>query len=266
MHATSARWRQSRYSGSCGGRSEALSCCSSVHAQGHKECCGRVWRLACEDDDEYLLWNDVLPTAHRLAGLLQSALRCGRQRETILQDRLQVGPRRLVPPRQRWGVESRGDADGVKCLSVEQVERLTGRVERDAKCGRDLRIVEQAEHQVLGAHPAIASPARLFPGSDVGRPGVVRLRCSRSGRHHRSLPYLRCTDCRVTPSASPICCQVHPCARAAATLEASTRSASRCNAKAARSPRAGSSESTALPMSWASILSVYLDSLDVTQD
>ena len=62
------------------------------------------------------------------------------------------------------------------------------------------------------------------------------------GGHDDSLLYLVCTDWRVTPKASPICCHDQPFSRADATWFASTLSARRCSANEARNPMAGSSD------------------------
>jgi hypothetical protein len=95
---------------------------------------------------------------------------------------------------------------------------------------------------VIRAISAITSATSLFTGLQTYGPGVERLWRNGFGDHDDSLLYLVCTDWRVTPKASPICCQDQPFSRADATLLASTLSARRWSANEARSPMAGSSD------------------------
>src|ERR1700722_7043089 len=95
---------------------------------------------------------------------------------------------------------------------------------------------------MIGAISPIAPAPSFFAGLETDSPDVKRLWRYRFGGHDDSLLYLVCTDWRVTPSASPICCHDQPFSRADATWCASTRSARRWSASEARSPIAGSSD------------------------
>src|SRR5487761_2299853 len=95
---------------------------------------------------------------------------------------------------------------------------------------------------MIGAISAITSATSLFTGLQTDGPGVKRLSRNGFGGHDDSLLYLVCTDWRVTPKASPICCHDQPFSRADATWFASTLSARRWSANEARSPIAGSSD------------------------
>src|ERR1700740_2606862 len=106
----------------------------------------------------------------------------------------------------------------------------------------DRGILQQGEQEVIGAGPAITPAAGLLTGLQIDGPRVMHLWPSGFGGHDDSLPYLVCTDWRVTPRASPICCHDQPFSRADATWCASTLSARRWSASEARSPIAGSSD------------------------
>src|SRR5580698_521521 len=95
---------------------------------------------------------------------------------------------------------------------------------------------------MIGARSAITSATSFLAGLQIDGPAVKRLWHRGFGRHDDSLLYLVCTDWRVTPKASPICCHDQPLFRAEATLFASTLSARRWSANEARSPIAGSSD------------------------
>src|SRR5580704_12375282 len=103
-------------------------------------------------------------------------------------------------------------------------------------------MLQQGEQDVIGASAAITSASSLFTGLQIHAPAVKHLWRKGFGGHDDSLLYLECTDWRVTPNASPICCHDQPFSRANATWCASTLSARRCSANEARSPIAGSSD------------------------
>jgi hypothetical protein len=111
-----------------------------------------------------------------------------------------------------------------------------------AQYGFDRGILEQGEQDVIGAVSAITSATSLLTGLQTDGPGVKRLWRNGFGNHDDSLLYLVWTDWRVTPKASPICCQDQLFSRADATWFASTLSARRWSANEARSPIAGSSD------------------------
>src|SRR6202034_1648319 len=112
--------------------------------------------------------------------------------------------------------------------------------------------------EVIGARSAITSATSLLTGPQIDGPGVEHLRHDWFGGHEDSLWYLVCTDWRVTPKASPICCHDQPFSRAAATWSASTLSARRWSANEARSPSDGSLDAIAEAMSSA-FMDVSLD-------
>src|SRR5580693_3698885 len=122
----------------------------------------------------------------------------------------------------------------------------------------DRWILEQGEQDVIGTSSAITSSTSLLTSLQIDGPGVKRRRRNGFGGHDDSLLYLVCTDWRVTPRASPICCHDQPCARAAATWFASTLSARRWSANEARSPIAGSSDER-FTLSSSMSMSVNLD-------
>src|SRR5580704_6671637 len=113
----------------------------------------------------------------------------------------------------------------------------------------DRRILQQGEQDVIGARSAVTSATSFLTGLQVDGPDVTHLWCNRFGGHDDSLLYLVCTDWRVTPKASPICCHDQPSSRADATFFASTLSARRWSANEARSPMAGSSDERFRPSS-----------------
>src|SRR5580693_2708995 len=113
----------------------------------------------------------------------------------------------------------------------------------------DRGILQQGEQEVIGAGSAITSATGLLTGPQIDGPRVMHLWPNRFGGHDDSLLYLVCTDWRVTPKASPICCHDQPFPRADATWFASTLSARRCSASEARSPTAGSSDERFTPSS-----------------
>src|SRR5271170_3614532 len=119
---------------------------------------------------------------------------------------------------------------------------LASLLQAHAQHGFGRGIFQQGEQEVIGAGPAIPSAAGLLAGPQVDGPGVEHLWRDGLGGHDDSLVYLACTDWRVMPKASPICCHDQPFSRADATWCASTRSARRWSASEARSPVAGSSD------------------------
>src|SRR5580692_3205306 len=106
----------------------------------------------------------------------------------------------------------------------------------------DRGILQHGEQEVISAGPAITPATGLLTGLQIDGPRVMRLWHNGSGGHDGSLLYLVCTDWRVTPRASPICCHDQPFSRADATWCASTLSARRWSASEARRPIAGSSD------------------------
>src|SRR4029077_530498 len=120
------------------------------------------------------------------------------------------------------------------------VKALASLLQAHAQHGFDRGILQQGEQEVIGASSTIASATSLLTGLQIDGPGVKRLWYHGFAGHDESLLYLVCTDWRVAPGASPICCHDQPFSRAAATWFASTLSARRWSANEARSPSAGS--------------------------
>jgi len=94
----------------------------------------------------------------------------------------------------------------------------------------DRGVLEQGEQEVIGAGSAITPSTGLLTRLQVDGPGVQHFWSDGFGGHDDSLLYLVCTDWRVTPRASPICCHDQPFSRADATQFASTLSARRWSA------------------------------------
>jgi hypothetical protein len=141
---------------------------------------------------------------------------------------------------------------------IERLKAPASLLQAYAQHDFDRVILEQGEQDVIGASSAITSATSLLTGLQTDGPGVKHLWHNRFGGHDDSLLYLVCTDWRVTPKASPICCHDQPFSRAAATWFASTLSARRWSANEARSPIAGSSDVIAEAMSSA-FMCVSLD-------
>src|SRR6516225_1567373 len=144
-----------------------------------------------------------------------------------------------------WGSVGAGpQAQGAQGFLIERLKGLASLLQAHAQHDFDRGILPQGEQDVIGARAAITSATSLLTGPQIDGPRVKHLRHNGFGGHDGSLLYLVCTDWRVTPKASPICCHDQPFSRADATWFASTRSASRCSANEARSPTAGSSDET----------------------
>ena len=141
---------------------------------------------------------------------------------------------------------------------IERLEGLASLLQAHAQHGFDRGIFKQGEQEVIGASSAITSATSLLTGLQIDGPGVKRLWRNGFGGHDESLLYLVCTDWRVTPKASPICCHDQPFSRADATWSASTLSARRWSANEARSPSDGSLDVIAEAMSSA-FMAVSLD-------
>src|SRR6202050_1402026 len=135
---------------------------------------------------------------------------------------------------------------------------MTSLLQAHAQHGFDGGILQQGEQDVIGASAAVTPATGLLTGPQTHSPGGKRFRRKGFGGHEDSLLYLVCTDWRVTPKASPICCHDQPFSRAAATWFASTLSARRCSAREARSPTAGSLDAIAEAISSA-FIAVSLD-------
>src|SRR5580700_10644214 len=144
---------------------------------------------------------------------------------------------------RQWGrVRARPQAQGAQGFVIERLQGLASLLQAHAQHDFDRGILEQGEQDVIGARSAITSATSLLTGAHIDGPDVKHLWHNGFGGHDDSLLYLVCTDWRVTPKASPICCHDQPFSRAAATWSASTLSARRCSANEARSPIAGSSD------------------------
>src|SRR5271169_4660154 len=135
---------------------------------------------------------------------------------------------------------------------------LASLLQAHAQHGFDRGILQQGEQDVIGAGSAITSATGLLTGPQIDGPDVKRLWHNGFGGHDDSLLYLVCTDWRVMPRASPICCHDQPFPRADATWFASTLSARRWSASEARSPIAGSSDETSA-LSFSMSMPVSLD-------
>src|SRR6478672_5128948 len=221
--------------------------------------------LAREAEQQMLGADVVVAHRDRLAQRqLERLLRARRERERAARHE----PAAATAPCERAGAERALDplADGVE-VDAERGERLgvevglaaaddpvdlaagprgvDGEVAQHAG-GPAVVVVEEGEEQVLGADPAVGQGGRLALGGDDRVPGVVgeALEHHDPLRRSRPPPCLRWTACLETPSAPPISCHDHPCARAWATWSASRRSTSVRRDATARSPTAGSVLST----------------------
>src|ERR1700722_11294860 len=144
---------------------------------------------------------------------------------------------------RQWGSVGAGpQTHGAQGFVIERLKALASLQQAPAQHDFDRGILEQGEQDVIGAGSAITSATSLLTGLQVDGPGVQHLWSDGFCSHADSLLYWVCTDWRVTPKASPICCHDQPFSRADATWFASTLSARRCSAKEARSPIAGSSD------------------------
>ncbi len=196
-----------------------------------------------KDLGEHLLGRDLQPAPVGLRCFLQNFLCRGRQAEAILL-RDVSNPRLLgYGAHRQWGSVGTGlQAQGTQGIVIERREGLAGLLQAHSQHIFDQGILEQGEQEVIGANSAITSATSFFTGLQTEGPGVKRPWRNGIGGHDDSLLYLVCTDWRVTPKASPICCHDQPISRADATCFASTLSARRCSANEARSPIAGSPE------------------------
>ena len=221
-------------------------------AQQHRR---RIWWLESEDLGQHLGAGDLeLPMTLGLVRFLKHFLCCGRHAEAIF-FRDVSDPRLLRhgAHRQRGSVGAGTQAQGAQGFAIERVEGLASLLQAHAQHGFDRGILEQCEQDVIGASSAITSATSLLTGPQIDGPGVKHLWRNGFGGHDDSLLYFVCTDWRVTPKASPICCHDQPFSRADLTWSASTRSARRWSANEARSPTAGSSDAIAEAMSSAFI-------------
>ncbi len=118
-------------------------------------------------------------------------------------------------------------AEGAQRFVIERLEGLARLLQAHAQHDFDRGILQQGEQEVIGAGSAITSATSFLTGLHVDGPDVKHLWCRGFGVHDDSLLYLVCTDWRVTPKASPICCHDQPFSLADATWFASTLSARR---------------------------------------
>src|SRR5580692_10249006 len=212
-----------------------------VHAQSAQQHRCRIWWLESEDLGQHLLARDIEPPAVGLRRVLKHFLGRGRHAEAIfLHD---VQERRLLrhgAHLQRGSVGAGPQAQGAQGFAIEGLKGLASLLQAHAQHGFERGILEQGEQEVIGAASAITSATSLLTGPQIDGPAVQHLWRCRFGSHDDSLLYLVCTDWRVTPKASPICCHDQPFSRADATWFASTLSARRWRASEARSPSSGS--------------------------
>src|ERR1700733_7426842 len=214
-----------------------------VHAESAQQHRRGIWWLESEDLGQHLLGRDIEPPAIGLRRFLKHFLCRGRHAEAIF-FRDVPDPRLLRhgAHRQRGSVGGGPQAQGTQGFAIERLKGLASLLQAHAQHDFDRGILQQGEQEVVGARSAITSATSLLTGPQIDGPGVKHLWRSGFGGHDDSLLYLVCTDWRVTPKASPICCHDQPFSRADATWSASTLSASRCSANEARSPIAGSSD------------------------
>src|ERR1700722_11562586 len=220
-----------------------------VHAEGAKQRRRRIWWLESEDLGQHLLGCDLEPPAVGPGRLLKHLL-CRRRHAEAIFFRDVSEPRLLRhgAHRQRGSVGAGPQAQGAQGFVIEGLKGLAGLLQAHAQHDFDRGILQQGEQEVFGASSAITSATSLLTGPQIDSPDVKHLWRNGFGGHDDSLLwllyllYLVCTDWRVTPKASPICCHDQPFSRADATWFASTLSARRCSAKEARSPIAGSSD------------------------
>src|ERR1700722_7448807 len=214
-----------------------------VHAESAEEHRRRIWWLESEDLGQHLLRRDLGLPAIGLDRILEHFLCRWRHAESIfLRD---VSDPRLLrhgAHRQFGSVGARPEAEGAQGLVIERLKGLASLLQAHAHHDFDRGILEQGKQDVIGASSAITSATGLLTRLQIDGPDVKYLWHNGFGGHDDSLLYLVCTDWRVTPKASPICCHDQPFSRAAATWFASTLSASRWSASEARSPAAGSSD------------------------
>src|SRR5215467_8112305 len=241
------------------GRIQSAPNLRRVHAESAQQHRRRIWWLESEDLSQHLLGRDLGLPAIGLDRFLKHFLCRGRHAEAIfLHD---VSDRRLLRhgAHRQWGSVGAGlQAQSTQGFLVERVKGLASLLQAHAQHDFDRGILPQGEQDVIGASSAVTSATSLLTGPQIDGPGVKHLwRCGFGG-HDDSLLYLVCTDWRVTPKASPICCHDQPFSRAEATWCASTLSARRCSANEARSPIAGSSEETST-LSFSMSMPVSLD-------
>src|ERR1700681_1706364 len=214
-----------------------------VHAESAQQHRRRIWWLESEDLGQHLLGRDLGLSAHGLDRFLKHFLCRGRHAGAIF---FQDGSdRRLLRhgAHRQWGSVGAGShAQGAQGFPIERLKGLAGLLQAHAQHDFDRGILQQGEQDVIGASSAITSATSLLTGPQIDGPDVKHLWHNGFGGHDDSLLYLACTDWRVTPKASPICCHDQPFPRADATWFASTLSARRWSANEARSPIAGSSD------------------------
>ena len=178
-----------------------------------------------------------------LAEFLKYLLCRGRHAEAIFSH--DVSDPRLLRhgAHRQWGCVGAGShAQGTQGFLIERLKGPASLLQAHAQRGFDRGILQQGEQKVVGARSAITSATSLLTGPQIEGPGVMHLWHNGFGGHDDSLLYLVCTDWRVMPKASPICCHDQPFSRADVTWFASTLSARRWSANEARSPIAGSSD------------------------
>jgi hypothetical protein len=119
---------------------------------------------------------------------------------------------------RQWGSVGAGlQAKGTQGFVIERRKGLASLWQVYAQDGFNRGILEQGEQEVIGARSAITSATSLLTSLQIESPGVKRLWRNGFDCHDDSLLYLVCTDWRVTPKASPICCHDQPIYRAFAT-------------------------------------------------
>ena len=209
---TFARSRECRW-GSALGRARIQSAPNlrRVHAESAQQHRRRIWWLESEDLGQYLLGRDIEPPTVGLRRFLKHFLCRGRDAEAILLRDIS-DPRLLRHGAHRqWGsVGARPQAQGAQGFLIERLKSLASLLQTHAQHVFDRGILEQSEQDVIGAISAITSATSLLTGLQTDGPGVKRLWRNGFGSHDDSLLYLVWTDWRVTPKASPICCQTSP--------------------------------------------------------
>src|SRR5690606_22529646 len=130
------------------------------------------------------------------------------------------------------------DTDGLQGVDLQPSPRLlqTFRVQADGLDQRAPRLRGRQQEVLRADHVIAPRGTDLFRGTENDRPGL-----GRELLEHLSLPCILCAACRVTPSASLICCQVLLGRRATVRDCFSGASVSFRNAMTASKPEAGSS-------------------------
>src|SRR5258708_2760972 len=234
---------------------------------------GREARAALASEERFLQPGCHLRPAQRSPGQVTAHRAAVQLGDSI---RPEAGPHLALNPRQVYAqhgeqvgsvparpvAASRGDDAAPHGPRSRQADAV---VRQDVPSGRVL-VSEQREEQVLATDVAVAGTVPLLAGSGhqpgtnrvPARPGAACHMTLRPGK--RRLAYLRCTDCRVTPSASAIRSQVQPSSRAALTCNASSCSTICRNAATEARPTSGSRWLAASASEIASdMLSAYAD-------